>query len=255
MADYRRYAKKTSNTNTTSEPEADEEWDIYADEGERLDGFPDEGEVEITAVTPLRKPRHHYKLTFGELNLMVHEDVMIKYRLLKGMSFSKEELENIVIANERQTAYAEALNYLSRKARTRTEIARKLKEKEIHPEIIETTLVRLQQEKLIDDELYAQQWAKQRVNSQKKGKVLIRQELRQKGVNKENIEQALEEIDPNDEIASATILAEKKWKSTSGEVFDKKRKTMAFLMRRGYSSDIVRKALDAVQQKPEDDWE
>ncbi len=39
------------------------------------------------------------------------------------------------------------------------------------------------------------------------------------------------------------------------EVFDKKRKTMAFLMRRGYSSDIVRKALDAVQQKPEDDWE
>ncbi len=216
-----------------------------------LEDFPEHEELEITGVEQARWPRLHYKLFFGELKLIVHEDVMIKYRMLKGYSFTKDALRDIMAANKLQAAYASSINYLSYRSCTRTEVARKLKEKDYDEHVIETTLDRLEQEKLIDDSLFAEQWARQRVRTQKKGKVWIRQELRQKGVQPAHIEQALGEIDEDEELVSATTLARKKWNSTSGEWLDKKRKTMAYLMRRGYSSDLVRRALAAIEEEDE----
>lgn len=38
-------------------------------------------------------------------------------------------------------------------------------------------------------------------------------------------------------------LAQTKWKQTKGETFDRKRKTAAFLMRRGYTGSVVTQIL------------
>ncbi|WPP39773.1 regulatory protein RecX [Paenibacillus hunanensis] len=259
-----RKQKKREASNTTNEPNESNENNEYSttskeqqweqeeeleDRADPLQDFPEHEELEITGVEQARWPRLHYKLFFGELKLVVHEDVMIKYRMLKGYSFTKDALRDIMAANKLQAAYASSINYLSYRSRTRTEVARKLKEKGHDEHVIETTLERLEQEKLIDDHLFAEQWARQRVRTQKKGKVWIRQELRQKGVQPAHIEQALGEIDEDEELVSATMLARKKWNSTSGEWLDKKRKTMAYLMRRGYSSDLVRRALAAMEEQ------
>ena len=61
--------------------------------------------------------------------MTVHEDVMLKYRMFKGNVFRKEELEEIIVADERQRAYVEALNHLSRKPRTAKEITQRLQQK------------------------------------------------------------------------------------------------------------------------------
>jgi len=248
MNRFRSYRKPNNKTAPSHEEDFELE-EEFEEKAGQLDDFPSGESLEISEVEQLTRPRYHYRLFFGDLKLRVHEDVMIKYRMLKGSSFTKEELEEIMEANERQSAYASSINLLSFRSRTRTEIMRKLREKEFHPHVIEVTLERLEQEKLIDDGVYAQQWANQRVRSQKKGKVWIRQELRQKGVEPQHIEEALGNIDEDEELSGAIQLAEKKWRSTSGGMLDKKRKTMAFLMRRGYSSDVVRKALAAVQNE------
>ncbi|MEW4369306.1 regulatory protein RecX [Paenibacillus kandeliae] len=256
---FRKSSRKSSRSQQAETNEQPNDWESEEEEldqkADRLDDFPDNGELEIISVEPVRWPRFHYRLTFGELNLIVHEDVMIKYRMLKGYSFTKDALQEIMAANELQAAYASSVNYLSYRSRTRTEVARKLREKEYESHVIEATLERLEQEKLIDDGLFAQQWAKQRVRTQKKGKVWIRQELRQKGVDQEQIEQALGDIDEDEELNSAVLMAQKKWNSTSGQWLDKKRKTMAYLMRRGYSSDLIRRALAQVEQKQDEDEE
>lgn len=252
MNRFRSYRKPNNKNASPREEDFDMEEELEEKSGQ-LDDFPSGEALEISEVEQLTRPRYHYRLFFGDLKLRVHEDVMIKYRMLKGSSFTREELEEIMEANERQSAYASSINLLSFRSRTRTEIMRKLREKEFHPHVIEVTLERLEQEKLIDDGVYAQQWANQRVRSQKKGKVWIRQELRQKGVEPQHIEEALGNIDEDEELSSAVQLAEKKWRSTPGGMLDKKRKTMAFLMRRGYSSDLVRKALAAVQNKDQEE--
>jgi len=224
-----------------------------------LSTFPDGEELAITSVQLLKSPKFRYRISFGPFQVDVHEDIMVKYRMMKGAVFTKHELEEIVIADERQRGYGEALKYLSRKPRTSFEIASRLKEKGWSEETIGEVIERLILERWIDDAAYAQEWAGQRLRSRGKGKAWIRHELRQKGVSKPLIEEALGQVSEEDEYDSAMQLAQRKWRTTSGESTDKKRKIGAFLMRRGFSGQLAGKVLRELVQKDgmedEDEWE
>ncbi|MBP2001044.1 regulatory protein [Paenibacillus shirakamiensis] len=215
----------------------------HGEEPDRLHGFPEDGEIEVTSVEVIKRPKNRFLIRFGEISVTVHEDILIKYRMTKGSLFTKKDLSNIIIADERQIAYVESLSYLSRKPRTALEIHRKLNEKGCEEQAIMETLQRLIKEGLIDDAMYAQEWANQRVRSRGKGKLWVRQELRQKGVSKPLIEEALSNVSEEDEYSSALALGRKKWRQTHGEPTDRKRKTGAFLLRRGYSSSLSSKVI------------
>lgn len=208
-----------------------------------LSTFPENIDLTITSVQLLKRPRFRYRIFFGPYTLDVHEDVMIKYRMIQGAIFTKSDLEDIVSADERQRSYADALLYLSRKPRTAHEISLRLVEKGWSPETIKEVIERLASEGFIDDAAYALEWAGQRVKNRGKGKLWVRHELRQKGVSKPLIEEALNEVSEEDEFDSALQLGAKKWRATKGEPLDRKRKTGAFLMRRGYSGGLVSKII------------
>lgn len=218
-------------------------------EVQALADFPDGELLEITKVERQKKSDHRYIIHFGAYNMTVHEDVMIKYRMISGNSFMKQDLEEIVVADERQRAYVEGLRYLERKPRTAQEMARRLREKEIGETIIAEVLQRLQQERFLDDPLYAKQWAEQRITNQRKGKLWIRQELREKGIDKALIAEALENISPEEELESALQTGRKKWNMIRGDMNDKRRKTGAFLMRRGFPGELVRQVLNTLREE------
>ncbi|MMZ59029.1 Regulatory protein RecX [compost metagenome] len=256
--------KKTysSYTNTKKPGEIQynrEEYKDNNDENNGIDSFPEDIDLEITSVQLLKRPKFRYRIFFGPYSLDVHEDVMIKYRMIKGSLFNKTELTEIVLADERQRGYADALQYLSRKPRTGYEISMRLGEKGWSEETISAVMDRLSKEGLINDALYAQEWAGQRVKSRGKGKMWIRQELRQKGVSKPLIEAALGEISEEAEFDSAMQLGAKKWRSTAGEYLDKKRKVGAFLMRRGFPGGLVSRVIRELAHKDgmndHEEWE
>ncbi|OMD34747.1 regulatory protein RecX [Paenibacillus odorifer] len=211
-----------------------------------LSDFPEGELLEITKVERQKKSDHRYIIHFGAYNMTVHEDVMIKYRMITGNSFMKADLLEIVVADERQRAYVEGLRYLERKPRTAMEMTRRLRQKEIGETIIAEVVQRLQEERLLDDPLYAKQWAEQRIANQRKGKMWIRQELREKGIDKTLISEALENITPEQELESALETGRKKWNLIRGEASDKRRKTGSFLMRRGFSGDMVRQVINTL---------
>ncbi|MNC18642.1 Regulatory protein RecX [compost metagenome] len=211
-----------------------------------LSDFPEGELLEITKVERQKKSDHRYIIHFGAYNMTVHEDVMIKYRMITGNSFMKADLVEIVVADERQRAYVEGLRYLERKPRTAMEMTRRLRQKEIGETIIAEVVQRLQQERFLDDPLYAKQWAEQRIANQRKGKMWIRQELREKGIDKTLISEALENITPEQELESALETGRKKWNLIRGDASDKRRKTGAFLMRRGFSGDMVRQVINTL---------
>ncbi|MEC4566574.1 regulatory protein RecX [Paenibacillus sp. CMAA1739] len=231
--------------------------DVYTSEENKEQGislFPDHEELMITRVEQGQGCKcGRYVIHFGPYSLSVLEDVMIKYNMFKGTSFAKKELEDIVLADEKQQAYVHALRYLGQKPRTRQEIAQRLAQKEVAQTVIDEILVRLQREKLVDDDLYARQWARQRIMSQRKGKMWIRQELRQKGISKASIGEALGEITDNEEWESALTVGRKKWNQVRGDIMDKKRKTFPFLMRRGYSGDITRRVINHLSVDEQDE--
>ncbi|MBO2944147.1 RecX family transcriptional regulator [Paenibacillus sp. F411] len=224
-------------------------------EGTDLSDFPEGEDLIITAVEALRKPRHRYLIWFGPYSMSVHEDVMIKYVMTKDAVFHKAELLDIVMADEEQRAYVESLKFLERKPRTAKEIQQRLMQKGMTEDAIQKSLQRLSQEGLIDDAWYAKQWAEQRISGHKKGKMWVKQELKQKGIDSEIITEALDEVDEEAELESCYIIGRKKWQQSKGEIFERKRKTGAFLMRRGFTGDQVRKTVNRLVQEEGQDEE
>ncbi|MCM3128788.1 regulatory protein RecX [Paenibacillus provencensis] len=228
------------------------EQDMNQDIERGVSHFPNES-LEITRVEKLRGREARYMISFGKYELSVLEDVMIKYRMIKGNSFHKTELEEIVIADEKQRAYVQSLKFLERKPRTRHEMTQKLKQKEYMDSIIEDVLLRLERERLIDDEFYAKEWARQRISNHRKGKLWVGQELRQKGIAKDHIQLALGEVSVEEEWDSAMTAGRKKWDQVKGDMLEKKRKTYPFLMRRGYSGEVTRKVIGQLQTQYADE--
>ncbi|WP_132305528.1 RecX family transcriptional regulator [Paenibacillus sp. BK033] len=210
--------------------------------------------IEISAVEQDRKDRKRYHIyTNGveEPLLSVHEDLLIKFRLFKGTELTSEAIAEIADEDERYHAYALAIAYLGIKARTRKQIEQYLLRKEFEPEPIAYALERLESEHIVDDGEYARHFAKQRIRYSQKGSRWIRQELQQRGVSREAASEALDSIDKDDELASAVHAAKKKWRSLKGENREKRQKLMAFLMRRGFPSDVVKQAAKAAIDEAE----
>ena len=127
------------------------------------------------------------------------------------------------------------LDQLTGQARSRKELADKLRSKNVPSEIAERLLDRFEEVGLIDDGAFAKSW----VESRQPGKGLARralaQELRRKGIDDEVAQEALDGIDPADERDAAQALVRKKLRSMCGlDDTVATRRLVGMLARKGY---------------------
>ncbi|MGG1516791.1 RecX family transcriptional regulator [Paenibacillus oryzisoli] len=208
----------------------------------------------ITKVEKQQRGKHRYNIFLNEeYAFSVHEDILVKHRLNKGETLFQEQLQAIMQDEERNLGYVKALHMVGRRPHSLAEVKRKLKVKGFEPDIVSWVADKLIEQNYINDEQYAKMLTDHRVVSQKKGRNLIRQELQQKGIHKDVVKETIGSINPEDEYAAAFKIAQTKWKQTSGKTLDRKRKTAAFLMRRGYMGTLVQKVLNELSQGTEDD--
>jgi regulatory protein len=182
----------------------------------------------------------------GEALLTVHEDTLVIWRLLKGRELSAEEYAKLKEDEQKEDAYRVALVMLERKARTTAELSKALKLKGYVPDVVAGCLERLQERGMVNDSAYAKRFTEQRAVGQSKGRMLIKQELLQRGVGREDAEQAIGELDGQIEQESALVLARKRWPNIKGNDRERKQKLMALLMRRGFPTAVVRSAIQQV---------
>jgi len=210
----------------------------------------------ITSVEQQKRNKRRYNIYVNEsFAFSVHEDVLVKYRLFKGESIDNERLQEVIHAEERQEVYAHAIRYIGRSPRSVKEVRQKLKQKGYEQSLVDLTIERLKNEKYIDDGMFAMQWTEHRIMYQSKGRNWVKQELQQKGVASENIQEAIASLDEETELAYACKLAAKKLPSLKGEPYERKRKLAAFLLRRGYTSSTVSQAVKEVTNESLEEWE
>ena len=131
------------------------------------------------------------------------------------------------------------LDQLTGQARSRQELADKLRKKLVPDEVATRLLDRFEEVGLVDDEAFARAW----IASRQPGKGLARralaQELRRKGIDDEVAREALDEIDPDDEATAARALVRKKLRTLS-RVDDTTatRRLVGMLARQGYTSGM-----------------
>lgn len=147
-----------------------------------------------------------------------------------------------------QKAKNYAFLLLKFRVRSEKEIRQRLKKKKFVPEIIEETLSFLKEKKFIDDNYFAKTWIASRIKKPL-GIRRLRQELRIKGIDREIIESEISEIKNNySEEDIVTQIAKEKLKKIKGiEPQKAKRRIYAYLLRRGFSPQIVIECLNQMQ--------
>jgi regulatory protein len=143
------------------------------------------------------------------------------------------------------------LDQLTGQARSRSELAAKLAKKHVPDDVAVRLLDRFEEVGLVDDAAFAREW----VQSRRAGRGLARRalamELRRKGVDAAVVSEAVDDVDPADELESARQLVRRKLPSLQRfDAVTQVRRLTGMLARKGYPSGlcfrVVREELEGV---------
>ncbi|MEO6021209.1 MAG: regulatory protein RecX [Knoellia sp.] len=149
------------------------------------------------------------------------------------------------------------LRQLTHAPKSRAQLEQALAKRDCDPVVAAVVLDRMQEVGLVDDEAYAGML----VRSQQVGRGLARralaQQLRQKGIDDETAEAALDEVDPEGEEDRARELVTKRLRRLHGlEPMVQTRRLAGMLARKGYPSEVsmrvIREALAAAAEHQRD---
>ncbi|MFH8473831.1 recombination regulator RecX [Streptomyces sp. NPDC018000] len=145
------------------------------------------------------------------------------------------------------------LRLLTGTPRTRKQLADALRKREIPDEAAEEVLSRFEDVGLIDDAAFADAWVESRHHGRGLARRALVRELRTKGVDSAVIDEAVGQLDSEQEEMTARELVVRKLRSTRGLDRDKRLRRLAgMLARKGYGEGM---ALRVVRQALEEEGE
>ncbi len=209
----------------------------------------------ITSIEPRRRMRGAYVLELDDgRRLNLHEEVIVKNKLHVGLELDPKRLAEWIYEADIKLAYDRALTYLSYRSRSRKELADYLAKKEYSKRVIEAVIEKLVDYKFIDDQGFAQRWVRDRTSGKPVGKRYIENELRNKGIDQELIDQALADIDQESEYNRALVLGQKYFNRHKDlEKQALRGKIGQALMRRGFDWETTSRVINKLVSQLEDD--
>ncbi len=176
----------------------------------------------------------------GEFLLSMHPDVFAVSGLSVGSEVDTESLETLSAEAELKKAKEKALNLLSYKEYTTKQLTDRLK-RHTDEESAEQAVARMEELGLLDDDDYAERFARDLSERKKFGILRIRQEMRQHGLTNEQIEYATSLLRSDPEEKMREIIARKYPLAYEDEKV--RRRAFSALMRMGYPAAEVRRVL------------
>lgn len=217
---------------------------------------PELREGTITRIAPQRRDDSRVSIYLdGEFIFGLSVDVMQLYALEKGQFLPYEKVLTLVEEDQLKKAKATALEFISYRGRSEKEVRDKLEKKSFSPEIIEKAVSRFEDLGYINDETYARDYARSRLQGKGYGPQRIRMDLKKRGVPKHLIEEALQELDEADSYYEIALReGRKRWQRLAKETdpYKRKKKLGDFLLRKGYNYDVVRQVMDRLERGDEE---
>ena len=133
------------------------------------------------------------------------------------------------------------------------ELRRKLFEKGIQGEAIETILGELAASGFVDEERFALAYARGKFRIKRWGRNRIRQELKLRDISASIIQKGLSEIDGEEYFALLEREAEKKWEKTKeADAYKKRYLVTKYLLSKGFESDLIQEAMASLTKKSDE---
>lgn len=195
----------------------------------------------IDKIEPLDKRRSRVYLD-GEFAFALYNGEIRRYRLEEGYEIEEPLYEEILRETVCRRARERALYLLRDMDRTEHELRAKLKSGGYPDPAIEEALAFLKEYHYVDDAAYARNYVE--AHGGKKSRAQLMQSLWRKGIDRALAEELYEEIRPDTAEQIQRLLRKKGY--TGQEVSrEEKGKLAAYLMRRGFSWEEARNALNS----------
>ena len=211
----------------------------------------------ITQIEKQKKNSSRYSIFIeGKYAFGLDAELLAKYNLIVGQFISAKEAFDLHSEDERRKGKIAALRILSRRDHSEKELQNKLIQKGYSENTVHWVLSDLRGKQFLNDQTFAEHFAKNRLIEHPSGKRQIAYELKKKGIADWLIEQTIEKTYSEfNEIDLARQLALKKAKSLENQpVLKKKKKIGDFLLRRAFEWETVKEILNEVLNKDTEDY-
>lgn len=185
-----------------------------------------------------------YKVIINNEEYTLYEDIILKYDLLIK-DVNEKDLAKFLEENKRFEAYYVALKYIKTKLRTRKEIEEYLSKKDYNDFDIDYAVARLEQEKYIDERVYAKSYILDAINLKNIGPNKIVMELTNLGIDKNIVLDELSIFTNYIEEEKVYKYIEKSIKNNHNKSsYILKNKIKQNLINLGYNPNIINKYLN-----------
>lgn len=162
------------------------------------------------------------------------------------MERGKKQQQNLTVSE----AYHKAVAFCHYQERTFQDLRAKMRSYGLTSDETEELILRLSQEKLVDEERFACSYSRGKHNLKKWGRNKIRLGLKSKEISAYCIKKGLAEIDPDVYWNNLLQVAEKKNRTEKEKNPRLRRqKLLLYLFSRGYESDLANMALDELAKE------
>lgn len=209
--------------------------------------------MQITEIKKIGKGDRYSIFIDSVFDGTLEAEILVKHKLKTGDEIDEEQWRQIKLENGKLSAFSRAVGYIEKSLKTQKQLQTYLKEKGFLQESIDDAVQKLKEYGYIDDKVYAENYIK--TYKDKKGKIKLKFDLLSKGVAADVIEEALQEFVDEDEQYAACEKLLKKYVKNKPQDVKLKSKAYAHLFSKGFSGDIISRAIGKVFSEVEDeDW-
>lgn len=198
---------------------------------------------EITSITPQVKDKTRCNIYIdGRFCCGLGLETAVKNRLKVGQIITPEKLSEIQLQSEKNSALDKALTHISATRKTEKQIREFLQKKGYLKDVCDFVVEKMRGYDFINDSEYAKDYIGFALN--KKGKRLIKMELKAKGLDDETLENAFSGVDEKAQEDTALQILQKYMR---GKTADKETlyKAFRYLLGKGFEYETARSALSA----------
>lgn len=154
-----------------------------------------------------------------------------------GQELSAADINSLQNEDEYEMAKDRAVRQLARRPYSTAEIQRFLRRHKHNDEAISRVIDYLSEMRYVDDSAFAEFWVEQRESFRPRSRLALRQELSQKGLSPELINQAIESVDETEAARRLANKQARRWQHLPEAEFTQK--VAGYLQRHGFPYSIV----------------
>jgi regulatory protein len=158
-----------------------------------------------------------------------------------GQTIEPAELEHLDRRDEIHRARERVLRLLARRPYSSSEIAKYMRRHQYDDDMIQIVIDDLTEAELIDDDAFAAYWVEQRETFRPRSRLALRQELGQKGVEREIVDEVLSGMDETEAARRVIRKQAGRWRELPETEW--RTKMTNYLMRHGYPYDLVKEVV------------